>query len=187
MSTVTEYTINVETALKIADKSGGSIPIIPITEVGKTQICYNTDSSKLAYIKTNDGSTNIVTNLNIYGSQFQYVEALGPLTTTSTIYANRLTLTTPTIPAGTYRVGFYYQWNKLTSGSFLGRLLIDGVVSTNQFQQPASFVSTQRNTTSGYQIIDLTTAIHTINIQTAVSGGGTSEIRNMRIEFWRIL
>ena len=182
---ISEDTLNVETALKIEDFSATSLPI---TDVGKTQICYNTDSSKLAYIKTNDGLTNIVTNLDIFGSDFNFVDDAPEINTTNRTLTLASSLTVNSIPAGSYRIGFQYNWYiTSTAFDFIAEVNIDNItVIHRQVERIASSAFDQFQEVNGFYITNLSSGNHTINLN-YYGTGGRAYIGERHIEFFRVL
>jgi hypothetical protein len=96
----------------------------------------------------------------------------------------KVTFTTPTVPAGTYRVGYSYQWqHSATNSDFRAQVRIDGTNIHFHNEEPSD--ATSVGAVSGFKNSVLTNATHTIDIQFAAEGG-TATISNARIEIYRI-
>jgi len=109
-------------------------------------------------------------------------------TVTPPTYINKLTLTTPSIPAGDYRISVYYNWSHSHVGTdFIARVQLD--TSTTIFSHQAEPKDPNANQLYGFSGFDnntLTTGIHTLNLEFASSFGGTARISNARLEIFRI-
>ena len=65
-------------------------------------------------------------NARVYGTEYQKVEDLTISTTTSTTFQNKLTLTTPVIPAWEYSIVLTYWWNyNANNNDFESELVVD--------------------------------------------------------------
>jgi hypothetical protein len=129
-------------------------------------------------------STN---NVIIFGTEFQQVESLADSSTTSTAFQTKLTLTTVSIPAGTYRIGWSYDWRYSTTvANFQARIVENGTVRFLHVQEPQDGAITQRQPASGFLYLILPSGVNTIEIQYSSAGGLTATIRNARLELWRV-
>lgn len=130
-----------------------------------------------------------------FGANYQYEEDETVSTTVSTTFQNKLTLTTPSIPAGTYRIGVSYQWNHDNAGNdFEAEVQVNAVQAFLHKQEPKDSAGTFGSTGTSQQYLAghawnevLTAGIHTIELNYRTdSGGDESSIWNARIEFWRV-
>lgn len=128
--------------------------------------------------------------LGIFGSFFQDVESLGLSSTTSTTYQTKLTLTTPSLPIGRYRLGWTYSWSYSSTGDdFEARILLN---TTTQImahaQEPKDSGTDQLHRHSGFEYIDVTSpGVQTIDLQWRTDDGSeTAWIQRTRMEFWRV-
>lgn len=126
----------------------------------------------------------------IFGSEFTYIEDDAISSTNSTAWQNKLTLTTPTaIPAGSYRVGFYYLWSHSKSNTqFLGRVIFDDSIILFSQDSRVSRVDYYLVTSGFYYYENAGEGIHHIDIEYASTDtGSTSYIKEARLEFWRVI
>lgn len=125
-----------------------------------------------------------------FGSQYQYADSSAPSSTTSVVFQNKLTLTTPSIPAGSYRLGYSYRWGLSQTNNqrfFIAQILADA----NQvyYHQQSTHAPENQHRTSGF--VDLTygsSGTHTYQVQWARLGTATptATIQDVRLEFWRV-
>ena len=98
-----------------------------------------------------------------YGYYSAVADAL--TTTTSTAYQTKLTLSTPTIVAGTYAIFVSYTWYYTRNNrAFNAQVLVDGATVTwSTISIPPSVVTTNRYSASGFGIINFAAnGTHTI-------------------------
>lgn len=155
---------------------------------------YNTTSNqRKVCTATNTWS---ILRRDFFGTQYQYTDSDAVSTTTSTTFQQKLRLTTASIPAGTYRIGWSYQWNHdSTNNGYEGRVQIDDSTEIMFHQQEpqdsgGTFGTTgtdQQYQLSGFKHISLTAGVHTIDIDYRTNNGANaSSIWNARIEIWRV-
>lgn len=125
----------------------------------------------------------------IFGSQYQKGESLTTSTTTNLAFQQKLLITTPTVPAGEYRIGWVYGWSLSsvnTGRSFRGQVTVDGTPYTSHFQAVYS-ATTQVLYASGFFNVDLTNTTHTVAINYCTNNAAaTASIRDARLEIWRV-
>lgn len=143
-------------------------------------------------LNRNEGLSTLSVDLSpisgggVFGNNYYSAENLTEQTTTSTSYVNILTFTTGSIPSGTYRVGWSYEWRGNSGRDIEIRLQLDNnnIMEVNMEAKDNSNylgVSGFGNVTfgsSGTHIIDFDFATE--------SSDRTMRIRNLRLEFWRI-
>jgi hypothetical protein len=174
-----EDTLFVNTALEIKDKSG--IPVL-LPDIGYTQVFFDTDSSKLAYVN----STGSITNLDMFGSNYEDLEIAGEISTTSLTPVNAISLEVKSFDAGTYRVGFYYTWYmESLDDSFIAEIDVDTTNIHTQFTKIVSSASNQFQNSYGFIILSLFGGDHIISINYYCTGS-RAYIGERRLEFWRI-
>lgn len=108
------------------------------------------------------------------------------LDTTSVTYVLYRSFTTSSVPAGTYRIGWTYQWaGSSTASSVDIEVRLDGNPIDLVIITPRS--NTDRNSSGGfYYVTTGTTATHTISIYVkSGSSGKTSTLYQSDLEFWR--
>ena len=122
---------------------------------------------------------------NIY---YTYVEDLTLSTTTGTTFVQKLRMTTPSLPAGTYRIACNYNWNtSSTSQDFIGQVQIDDTTTIITHRQEAKDPYTNQSFLAyGFSDNILTAGVHTIDLDFASSSNGTTaRIFNAKIELWK--
>jgi len=124
----------------------------------------------------------------IFGSEYGYDSSAPEFSTSSSGFVQAFTTTTASLPAGDYRINWYYNWRQSNSqDDFLCRLQIDNSTTIHEHrQEPKDASSDQRHVVCGFINTTLTSGTHTIDIDIAAPIGNTSYIRNMRIEWWRV-
>jgi hypothetical protein len=130
------------------------------------------------------------TTAAVWGSQFQQAASDSEVTTTSTTYVQKLRLTTGDLPAGTYRIAWYYEYQQLsTTYDFLGCVRINGTTTAQEIRvEPSDDASTQWHPCGGVYY-HACSGVQDIDIEYArsSSSGGTSGIRRARLEIWRVV
>jgi len=136
------------------------------------------------------------TSSNIFGGEYHSAESEILSTTNSSSWIQKLKLTTISIPAGTYRIGWSYQWNHdRTKNDFEGQVQIDDVITIMFHKQEpkdssgsgGSSGTDQAFQLAGFKNIILTSGIHNIDIDYRTSSAGDeSSIWSARLELWRI-
>lgn len=146
------------------------------------QIYYNTNT-KISYYWNGSAWKRI-------GSAYFYETSDDTTsTTTSTTYQQKLRLSVTSVPAGKYRVGWYYEWqHRSTSNDYQGRIqLNDTTTIMEQREENQDSGSDQFHVASGFSYVDLTTGSHNFDLDYASSSNGVStSIRRARLEFWRV-
>ena len=123
---------------------------------------------------------------SVFGSEYQYAESLAESSTTLGTFQQKLRLTTPVIPAGDYRIEWYFEyWT--SSAAERGEWQVeldDATVLTTFTEEPDS--SANRFAISGWSKETLTNAAHTIDIDYRDAEAGTAYIRQAKLAIWRI-
>lgn len=162
---------------------GGAVPggphsIVNFAGTGVTA----TDAGGGAALVTIPGS-------GFFGQEFQQEETSTAAQTASTTYAAYLTLTTPVLPAGTYRVGWSIT-ARCTNVSYdmMVRVQVDNATTLDEYQlEPKDTGTDQRDIISGFGYIILTNDTHVVDLDLAVSSTlATAVAYRGRIEFWRV-
>ena len=134
-----------------------------------------------------DGVEEPVNSLIKFGTFYRYNESLGNTSTTSTTYIDKLTLTTDVILDGYYRIGIFYTCAMTSNNGSMSVLVLEDnsitvfentfVISSNNVDDTSPFYSPKE--------VYLTAGIHNFKIQFK-SVSGTANIRDAKIEFWRV-
>jgi len=131
----------------------------------------------------------------VFGSYYNYGESDTVTTTTSDVFLEKTSITTGSLPAGNYRIGWSYQWNHDNAGNdFEARVRLDGTTDIMLHKQEpkdsaGAFSTTgtsQQYQNSGFKHISLS-GVHNIVLDFRTdSNGDESSMWNARIELWRV-
>lgn len=150
-----------------------------------------------------DGANWVPLAMPVFGTEFQFVEDQSVSTTTGILFTNKLTLVTPALPAGNYRMTFSYQWNyDATNSDFEARGVLNGATAFNDRlfnhrQEPKDNggtgpgdtvgTGTDQNHSHTFTIIKNFTGVQTIELDWRSTNLGTnSSIWHSTLELWRV-
>lgn len=126
----------------------------------------------------------------IFGVNADYVENTSPLGTSSAIFTEYLSMITPVLPAGTYRIGWIFQY-EASAASTVGeyQLTIDDVVVPTVDTETLIVASAgERKTYANFSFEVLAAGSHKIDLDIRrASGAGTFTLDDAKIEIWRVL
>ena len=125
---------------------------------------------------------------SIFGSEFYEEESLGESSTTSTSYQTKLTLTTGSLPAGKYRIGWGFGWSfGSTSYDFKAEVTVNDVTELlDLHQEPKDSGVDQLYHCGGFGYWS-GSGVTTIKVIYCTENGGiTAYIRDARLEIWRV-
>jgi hypothetical protein len=134
----------------------------------------------------------LIDDFRVFGSYYVDVSSDTSTNTTSNVFQTKVTLTTPSVPAGVYRVACnfgYWQSSTTTTNYFQAQLLEDATTSVWGLyaNNNSSSVISPGYSASGFAYRTLTAGVHTYNLQYRRQGGNhTCNIVNARVEFWRV-
>lgn len=119
----------------------------------------------------------------VFGSEYQYNSSDGESSTTSTLWQTKVSLVTPALPAGTYRIGYTYQPG-VDTNSVLGEFRVQRnavTISQSTFES-----DNDRHLWGGFFHV-ATSGVQTITIQyCSPDGYAAAQIRRARLEIWRV-
>lgn len=124
--------------------------------------------------------------ISVYGSEFQEASSDTESSTTSSTFQQKLRMTTSSLPSGTYRIAWYYEWRlTITTNDFKAQVQINDTITLMEHQQePQDSGDDQYNNHSGFYY---STGSGVLNIDIDYSSGaGTAYIRRARLEIWRV-
>lgn len=125
----------------------------------------------------------------VFGAQFQQTSKSGDESVTGTTWTSYLSFTTGTLPAGTYRIGFWYQWTINTiMHNFESRLLVGGVEVFTHVQEPADAQPAQRNIIAAfvYEVVASSGTRSIVIEYRSAQLGNTAIVKAAAIEVWRV-
>ena len=152
----------------------------------EANISADEDLINKAYFDANAGG--------IFGNEFYSAKDDTLSSTTSTTYVNKLTLTTPVLAGGDYKIEWYAETrpDDGTGGSRADtQVLLDGTTTIAEDENMiddvvfGTDVGSWKNV-SGFDIQTLTAAVHTIDIEFKVTTPGGANIRRARISITRV-
>ena len=121
-----------------------------------------------------------------------YATAQSATSTTSTVFQQKLSLLIPasTIPTGSYRLAWSYEWQcQSNSIDFIGRVQQNNTVDLMYHQEePKDASPNQWMTSSGFCYLNLTGGLEyffDLDYCVSTSGNVSAGIRKATLEFWR--
>ena len=125
---------------------------------------------------------------SIFGSEMQQTSSDGLSSTTSTTFQQKLRMTTASLPSGTYRIAWSYEWRcQNTSYDFRGQVQInDTTTIMEQRQESQDAGSDQLHKNSGFYY-HTGSGVLDIDVDYCISdgAGGSAYIQRARLEIWR--
>lgn len=124
----------------------------------------------------------------IFGSWYAWDgDELETNTNSAYTYITKATLSVTGVPAGYYRVSWYYEWRRNSaSNDFMASIVIDGTTILMEHREETQDVNTW-HTNCGFGIVQLSSGNHASVLgYCGDSSGNTSYIRRARLEFWRV-
>ena len=124
----------------------------------------------------------------VFGEEYTYAEDRTASTTSSTTPVQKLRLTTPNVPLGSYRVKASFLWNlNSASNDFRAQLeLDDTLLLWSMSAEPKDASTTEDINGAATAQFLLGAGEHTIDLDYYVETGTTTgRIKEARLEFWR--
>lgn len=126
----------------------------------------------------------------IFGTEHHWADSVSISSTTSTSFQTKLTLATPSLLGGIYRVEVCYGWFlNSTNYDFEARVLLDGgQIGQLHKQEPKDNVgNAQRMYVNRKGFLNLSAGSHTLSLQFRTEGGfiAPASIFEATIEIWR--
>lgn len=121
----------------------------------------------------------------VFGTQHQYVVSDGSSTNATAVAATKLTLTTPSLPAGNYNIQWYMEGSMGSANQIVTMaMLVNGVTRAE--------VSTRESAAAmwcpfgGSRVSALTAGVHNILLQFRNGGSGTATVRRASLSIVRV-
>jgi len=121
-------------------------------------------------------------------ANYQHAESDGESQTNQTTYQQKLRMTTGSLAAGDYRIGYSAElastnWN---ASSEL-RVEVDDTTTIAEPRTPTSFAANQYTAYSGFTIVTLTSGVHDIDVDyRSTNGSYTVKVRRARLEIYPV-
>lgn len=190
-----DLTLRSESGGDVVVGSGGALrPELPlVTDLGRDYLPWRhlyAGGGSFAFRPTVQGSGVLLQGeQGVFGDYRQDAASDGVSTTSSSAYQNKVTMTTPNLPPGRYRIGWScdYASDKaarsvrlrvLAGGTTIAEPMPNVGPGANDFFPACGFGYTQ---TSGVTTV-------TLDFSTQAGGGPTYHVsvRNARLELWRV-
>lgn len=134
--------------------------------------------------------TNIVNATLALGqmSSYQNSNSNALSTVVGTTFSTKTSITTGTVPTGTYKINWSYTWyHSVNTSPFNARIQVNAATIYSHIQVPANTATTQRNSASGFYFQALTAGTQVITLQAAAgAAAGTAGIADAHLEITRI-
>jgi len=175
-----DVTIDADSGITVQDE-GSDLTSTPHSTINFTG--GGVTASNTAGVAT----VNIPTPTPIFGSEYQIDTDEGETNTNSTTPVAKVTMSLTGIPAGDYRLNWYYEWRRnTTSNDYRANVVIDSTTTVMEHRQENQDVNSWNNV-SGFYKGALTAGNHTIVFSHyGDSTGSTSYTRRARLDIWRI-
>lgn len=161
--------------------SGGDKLELPTADGSADQVLKTDGSGNLDWVNNSGGGS-------VWGTEYHSAEDNSDSLTGVTLQ-EKLKLTTGTVAAGDYYIGWNYQWKfNSTSNDFLGIVELDDTTELMRHQQePQDGGADQGHQLSGFAIVTLSAAVHTVDIDFGRGGSqGSGTIFNARLILYRV-
>lgn len=114
------------------------------------------------------------------------VESLTQSSTNSSLPQRKLRMSIIEVPAGRYRIGWYYEWAQSSqSTDFRARVQLNDIIDLMYHSEESKEAGTDQSIPiCGYVYQDLTEGSHNIDLDYWAENN-TSYIKNARLEIWR--
>lgn len=133
----------------------------------------------------------------VFGTEYDYEEKTTLQTTTSTSWQEYMSLTTASLSAGKYRIGWMYVWSYSDSNDeFMARVQVDNTTNlinpgdgTYPYhrQEPTDGGTDQRCYNYGFREVTLTAGVHDIDMDfQSDETADTARMHHGQIEIWKV-
>jgi hypothetical protein len=138
---------------------------------------------------TIDGDLVLSAGAKFTPPEFQETSNDGESSTTSSTWQQKLRLTTGSVPAGKYRIGWYLEGSGDDANiRFEYRVQIDDTTTIMEWHPgfPKKYSSGEWQVNGGHYYATLSAASHDIDLDYRNNDGNTTYIRRARLEIWRV-
>lgn len=183
----------------VSGSQAGGIEGVTLEDEGSTVTGGPHDTINFVgdYVSVSDaggGEATVTITEPVFGTEFASNNSETTSTTTSTSYQQKVRLSVTGISAGTYRIGWYYEWNDASGeewytgavSSMYARVQVDDTTTLAEKRMGTNSAD-YWGMDSGHYIGSLTSGNHNIDIDyRAENASYSAGIRRARIEFWRV-
>lgn len=181
------------TAHAASHKSGGS-DFIRLDEFAACTDNTNLNATTSAHgllPKLGGGTTNFLRADGtwappVFGTEFSQASSDSESTTTSTSFQQKLRLTTASLPSGTYRIGWFYEWGMSSLTDFRSQVQINDATTCMEGFEEAVDAGADQYFPRGGHYYHTGSGVLNIDLDYCQNGGGTARIRRARLEIWRV-
>lgn len=137
-------------------------------------------------INTQEGVYRIGGKATVMMTEFDDAESEGESSTTSTSEQTKVTITTPSLPLGKYRIGWYYEWNGSSGSQDVEVQVYDGGTVLARHEEAPEDTDAWDGQ-GGFKYISSISGVHNFYIKYKTqSSSATARIRRARLEIWRV-
>lgn len=122
---------------------------------------------------------------SVFGTQYQYAESEGDSGTSGAGFATKLTLTTTSLPAGTY-VAYFYVESRHSAANKEGEISFRVDATEYGLIQPRPSAANINEPNALFKVLALTAGVHTLDIRYRRVDAMTITVRRARIVLWRV-
>ena len=121
-----------------------------------------------------------------FGTEYNQAESDGTSVSTGTTWAQKVNLSVSSLPSGTYRIGWYYEFNcSASNAQFEGRVQLDDTTDLAMINTRIS-PATGYASSYGHKHVEVTTGSVSVDIDFRCSANKEVAIRRARLEIWRV-
>ncbi len=129
--------------------------------------------------------------ISVFGDDYVYESSDSTSSTSSTSYQRKLRLSAYNLPAGDYRINWYYEWSSTGSywggGAFRARVQINNTTTIMEYDtNPSDYGNDRWKPASGFYVGSLSGDVD-IDLDYCISNNNySSYIRRARLDIWRV-
>ncbi len=153
-----------------------------------TDFLANARDGDVPAFNTSSDVFDAVSSAGVYGQNFEQASDDAESATSSLIFQEKLKMTTATLPIGTYRIGYSYEWRHTgTSNDFIGQVTINDITEMSRLNmEPKDTNSWYLASGFYYHTLGASAPIAIDIDYSTESVSATSFIRRARLEIIRV-
>jgi len=122
----------------------------------------------------------------VFGTQYQYAESDGSSTNATALAVTKLTLTTPSLPAGDYQIEWYMEGSMNGSNQILTMSTVLDTINTIANMSTRESTANMWTPFGGNRQRTLTAGVHTVILTFQTGGAGTATVRRASLSIMRV-